>query len=283
MRLRILIVTVGVLAASVIMMVTEWGSWAAPPALSQFADEHASAVPVDVVLALAVDVSFSMDMDELALQRQGYAEAITSREFMQALKQGIHGKVAISYFEWAGGFDQKLIVPWRLVDGPEAAGAVAAEIARTSLRRASRTSISGALAFGRKLIETSGYRGLRRVIDISGDGANNHGVLVTVARDQTIQSGITVNGLPIMIKRRNPFTMDINDLDYYYEDCVIGGPGAFVVPIKSRNEFKTAIRTKLVLEIAGRMPAARVMRAAADPPRVSCTIGERLWEQRFGG
>ena len=123
-------------------------------------------------------------------------------------------------------------MPWRLIDGPEAADAVADEIARAPYRRASRTSISGALLFAKPLFDTSGYRGLRRVIDVSGDGANNAGAPVVPTRDEVLAAGITINGLPIMLKRPSAGMMDIENLDVYYEDCVIGGPGAFVVPIQ---------------------------------------------------
>ena len=120
------------------------------------------------------------------------------------------------------------------------------------------------------------------MIDVSGDGANNNGQLVTVSRDEAVAKGITINGLPIMLKRLNYATMDIDKLDVYYEDCVIGGPGAFVIPIEERDKFIEATRTKLVLEIAGRVPPARIIPVAADKPRVSCTIGERLWQERWG-
>ncbi len=255
-----------------------WGSMAAP--VPRGADPGKA--QVDVELVLAVDISYSMDPDELALQRDGYAKALTSREFMQALRQGINGKVAITYFEWAGANEQKIVVPWRLVDGPETADSVAAEILQAPLRRAARTSISGALLFGAALFEMSGFRGIRRVIDVSGDGANNHGQLVTVARDEVVSKGITINGLPILLKRPSFTTMDIELLDEYYEDCVIGGPGAFMVTVRDRDKFVEAIRTKLVLEIAGRQPEARVIPAAAKEPRVSCTIGERIWQERWG-
>ena len=117
----------------------------AAPTMKQLADTRVSAVPVDVELVIAVDVSYSMDPDEQALQREGYILALTSKEFLQALRQGANGRIAVTYFEWAGQSDQKIVMPWRLIDGPEAADAVAAEIARAPYRRASRTSISGAL------------------------------------------------------------------------------------------------------------------------------------------
>ena len=119
----------------------------AAPSLPRFADKSPNAIPVDVELVIAVDVSYSMDPEEQALQREGYVMALTSREFLRALHEGPHGKIAVTYFEWAGQNDQKIVMRWRLIDGPEAADAVAAEIARAPYRRASRTSISGGLLF----------------------------------------------------------------------------------------------------------------------------------------
>ena len=257
---------------------------AAAIAAPRFADMpgKAAGTEVDVELVMAVDISYSMDMDELALQREGYAQAIASQEFLDALKQGTHGKVAVTLVEWAGVSDQRIVVPWRLIDGAASAQAVSGEMARAPVRRAFRTSISGALMFSAALFEGNGFRGIRRVIDVSGDGVNNNGPLMTPARDEVLAKGITINGLPILLKRPNVSTLDIDNLDIYYEDCVIGGPGAFVIAIKEREQFKEAIRTKLVLEIAGRQPERRVVPAAASEPRISCLIGERLWQQRWG-
>ncbi len=239
---------------------------------------------VDVELVLAVDVSYSMDMDELAIQREGYAQAIVSKEFLAALKTGPTGKIAVTYFEWAASSDQKVIIPWRVIDGPEAADAVSAEIMKTPIRRASRTSISGAINFAMPLFEENALHGLRRVIDISGDGPNNNGGPVTVARDEAVAKGIVINGLPIMAKELSYSTMDIENLDLYYEDCVVGGAGSFVVPIKERDKFKEAIRTKLVMEVAGLMPEPRAIPVAntSREPRVNCLIGEKIWQDRWG-
>jgi hypothetical protein len=256
---------------------------AAPSGPQILAQRGASAaVQVDAELVLAVDVSYSMDPDEQQLQREGYIAAITSREFLQAMKNGMNGRIAMTYFEWAGSHHQQIIVPWRLIDGPESADAFAADIGRARYTRASRTSISSALLFAAPLFEGSGYRGIRRVIDVSGDGTNNNGPPVTMVRDEVVAKGITINGLPILLKRPNASTLDIDQLDIYFEDCVIGGPGAFVIPIKERDQFKEAIRTKLVLEIAGRQPEHRIVPVAASAPRISCTIGERLWQERWG-
>src|SRR6202049_1909052 len=165
--------------------------------LAQAKDDKAS---VDVELILAVDVSYSMDMDELAIQREGYAQAIVSKEFLQALKSLPNGKIAITYFDWAASSDQKIIIPWRLIDGPETADAVADEIMKTPIRRASRTSISGAIYFAMPLFDENPYKGLRRGIDFSGDGPNNNGLPLIGARDIALAKGITIHGLPITVK-----------------------------------------------------------------------------------
>jgi hypothetical protein len=241
-------------------------------------DRSPNAMPVDVELVLAVDISYSMDPEEQALQREGYQQALTSPEFLRALREGINGKIAITYFEWAGNFDRRIIVPWRLIDGPESAASVAAEIGAAPFRRGMRTSISGAMEFAQPLFDNSGYRGIRRVIDISGDGANNQGTLVVPARDKVLAAGITINGLPIMIKRPGGFA-SIKNLDVYYEDCVIGGFGAFLVVVRSVDQFAEAIRRKLVLEIAGRQPQVFPAAATASGSRIDCLIGEKLRDE----
>ena len=253
---------------------------AAPSPKSGFADTGHHAPSVNVELVIAVDVSYSMDMDELAIQREGYAQAIVSKDFLQALRAGT-GKVAVTYFEWSMSGDEKIIIPWRVIEGPESADAVAAEIMNTPVRRGSSTSISGAINFAVRLFEANPYRGLRRVIDISGDGPNNDGPPVTGARDAALAKGIVINGLPIMVKEPSYLTTDIENLDLYYEDCVIGGLGAFIMTIKDREKFQEAIRAKLVREVAGFTPERRIGPAAEKGPRVPCLIGERKWQERM--
>src|ERR1700756_6006971 len=254
----------------------------AAPSPNRFADTKQNVPSVNVELVIAVDVSFSMDMDELAIQREGYAQAIVSKDFLQALRAVPGSKVAVTYFEWSMSGDEKIIIPWRVIDGPESADAVAAEIMKTPVRRGSSTSISGAINFAVQLFEDNPYRGLRRVIDISGDGPNNDGVPVTGARDAALAKGIVINGLPIMVKEPSYSTMDIDNLDFYYEDCVIGGPGSFVVAIHDREKFKEAIHTKLLLEVADRTPERPMVPVAEKEPRVSCLIGEKIWQDRWG-
>lgn len=140
MRRRILI---GMLLAAVALAASVVGI-AAPGPQPELTEPKDDAQSVDVELVIAVDVSYSMDLDELAVQREGYAQAIASREFLQALKSGPNRKLALTYFEWSASSDQKIIIPWRVIDGPESADAVASEIMKTPVRRGSRTSISGA-------------------------------------------------------------------------------------------------------------------------------------------
>jgi hypothetical protein len=271
-----MVLAAGAIAASAVAVL------AAPDSRHQLTQAKPNAPAVDIELVIAVDVSYSMDLDELAVQREGYAQAIVSKEFLQALKNGPNSRIAVTYFEWSAASDQKIIIPWRVIDGPETADAVASEIMKTPVRRGSRTSISGAIDFAMPLFEENPYRGLRRVIDISGDGPNNNGAPVTGARDAALEKGIVINGLPIMVKEPSYATMDIDNLDLYYEDCVIGGPGSFVVAIKDRDQFKEAIRSKLVLEVAGRTPERRTVPVAGKEPRVPCLVGEKIWQDRWG-
>jgi len=263
MRARILI---SILVACGAVAVADWGL-ARPKAV--FADKSPSAIPVDVELVIAVDVSNSMDPQEQALQREGYILGLTSHEFLQALRNGSHGRIAITYFEWAGLYDQKIILPWRLIDGPESAETVTNEIKRAPYRRAPRTSIFGALQFAKPLFDSSGYGGLRRVIDVSGDGSNNMAPPITIVRNEVLAAGITINGLPIMLSRGYATGPSVPNLDIYYEDCVIGGPGSFVIPIKEREQFKEATRNKLVQEIAAVPTKPRILPVQARP-RVYC-------------
>jgi hypothetical protein len=237
---------------------------------------------VDVALVLAVDISFSMDLEELALQRAGYVEALRSPEVHKAVANGATGRIAISFFEWAGVNIQHHLLPWTVIDSPESALAAAAEIEKQPTRRGQRTSISGAIDFSVRQLDEAPFRALRKVMDISGDGPNNSGRVVTVARDEALRKGISINGLPIAI--RKPGYLDISELDIYYEDCVIGGQGAFVIPITEKAQFIQTIKTKLIMEIsdAPLEPARLIMPAQVRVPRVSCTVGEDMWRNRMG-
>jgi hypothetical protein len=237
---------------------------------------------VDVALVLAVDISFSMDLEELALQRAGYVEALRSPEVHKAIANGATGRIGLTFFEWAGLNIQHHLIPWRVIDSPAAALAFADELEKQPTRRGQRTSVSAAIDFAARQLDDVPFRAMRKVMDISGDGPNNSGRHVTQARDDALAKGISINGLPITVKR--PGYLDIADLDLYYEDCVIGGQGAFVISITDKAQFIQTIKTKLIMEIsdAPAEPARLIMKAQATQPRVSCTIGEDMWRNRMG-
>jgi hypothetical protein len=242
-------------------------------------------VEVDVELVLAVDISYSMDPEEQALQRQGYVEALNSPLVLDAIKKGLNGKIAVTYVEWAGTSSQDVVVDWQIIDGAESARAFTDALQNRAPRRLYRTSISGALDFAVPLFEKNDFRGIKRVIDVSGDGSNNQGRPVTDARDDALAQGITINGLPIMLNRPNMGYPDVEPLDAYYSQCVIGGPAAFVVPVRERSQFIDAVKTKILLEVALTPPPlwpARVIPAQVETPRVSCMFGEKMWQQRWG-
>jgi len=243
--------------------------------LEAVADEE-----VDVALVIAVDISFSMDPEEQALQREGFIEAFRSPIVHDAIRKGTIGKIAVVYAEWAANFEQRVIVPWTVIDNPESAFAFAGRLAAQPTRRGPRTSVSGAIDFGVRLLRESGVEAPRRVIDISGDGANNQGRPVTEARDEAVAQGLTINGLPIMLKRATSY-WDVTDLDVYYRDCVIGGPGAFTVPVRDRDQFVNAIKTKILMEIAGLMLPAPLVQHAQYQGGRACMAGE-MQRDRWG-
>lgn len=246
---------------------------------------QADEVGVGVELVLAVDVSRSIDEAEQLIQRRGYAEAFRSPDVQEAILHGGWGRVAITYVEWGGEASQSVLIPWTLIDSPAAAEDFAARIESGPPSGVSRTSISAAIDFSAALFEGNGYAGMRRVIDVSGDGPNNQGRGVTEARAAAVERGITVNGLPLMthVPGTDPYGGwgNIVDLDRYFIDCVIGGPGAFVIPVTGWDQFAAAVRRKLVLELAGWQPAPREVVTLAQAAQLSdCLVGEKLWEER---
>lgn len=235
---------------------------------------------VDVELVLAVDVSLSMSPEELEIQRHGYVSALTSDEVVKAIQEGAYGRIAVSYFEWAGEDSQKVVVPWTIIASAEDARRVADQLTAEAPGSARRTSISSAIRYAVDLFAESGFRGTKRVIDISGDGPNNQGPPVLEARDAALSQGITINGLPLMTNGGLTSSFSIEDLDEYYSNCVIGGPGAFMVPVNDWPQFPETLRRKLVLELADSQPRrAHIMKAAA-PADYDCMIGEKMWNNR---
>jgi Protein of unknown function (DUF1194) len=254
-----------------------------------FASNQARAQePVDLELVLAVDVSRSMDVEEQLLQRRGYVEAFRSKEVIDAITQGGYGQIAVLYLEWAGMGITNVVVPWTLINDTKSAVVFSDLLNMQQPQRLSRTSISSALTRASAEFGTSQWKGLRRIIDVSGDGPNNQGPPVANVRDLAVQSGIVINGLPLMV-RSNTYGFGIEHLDSYYFDCVTGGTGSFVLPVYSWAEFPEAVRRKLVLEITGLereqrpVPVVSEQGGYDDPGRepIDCLIGEKLWEMRM--
>ncbi len=242
--------------------------------------EGEAGLDVDVALAIGVDISYSMDADEQRLQRLGYVEALTSQLVLDGIKSGPNGRIAVAYYEWAGNYERRAIVPWTIIDGPATAKAFVDRLQETPPRRASRTSVSGGIDFGVQMLDEIPHRPIRKVIDISGDGPNNNGRPVEEARDEALDKGIVINGLPISLVRPMNSAFDIDNLDEYYEDCVIGGPGAFMLSIANRPQFAEATRQKLLKEIAGIDTGPHIIRAAGRK-KADCMVGEKMWRQRF--
>jgi hypothetical protein len=242
------------------------------------AAEPARPQPVDLELILAVDVSGSIDPGEAELQRQGYMRALLDPEVVRAIKSGPSGKIALVYVEWAGLGHHKTVVDWSIIDGAEAAKAFTNRLGAQPIESAHRTSLSEAIDRSVPMFAANAFEGARRIIDISGDGANNYGRLVTEARDAAVKEGIVINGLPILANTAGGIYPTPPDLDLFFRDCVIGGPGAFYVVAHGFDDFARAVRKKLIIEIAGATPPERVWRAAEDkregPP---CNIGELRW------
>jgi len=234
---------------------------------------------VDIALVLAVDVSNSMDPDEQALQREGYVQAFRSPLVHQVIRSGMLGRVAVSYVEWAASTNQQIVVPWTELEGAEDAVSFAEQLARAPLRRAPRTSISGAIDFSVRLLQERQGDATRRVIDVSGDGANNQGRRITDARDDAVAKGVTINGLPLLLKQRTASAYDVENLDEHYRDCVIGGSSSFMMVVRERSQFAEAIRNKIIREIASRTPPARIIPAQAKVS-TNCSAVENLdWER----
>ena len=235
----------------------------------------AQAAEVDLELVLAVDVSRSMDTDELQVQRNGYIAAFRHPDVIAAIRSGPLGRIAVTYIEWSGSEIQMTVVPWTLIDDENTAQGFAARLSASVLRPYAGTSISGGLMFAAASLDKNEFTSARQVIDISGDGPNNRGLPVETVRSKVSASGITINGLPILVKA--PFgPYSIPNLDVYYEDCVIGGPGAFLITVHAISQLAVAIRRKLLLEVAG-LPS-RVLKASETTPvpRIDCRIGEKL-------
>ncbi len=262
----------GVLLAGIMTtMAALAGTANAPKSTFQF-EAYDPSKEVDVELVLAVDISQSMDTEEQEIQRAGYVAALTSAEFLDAVQIGPIGRIAVTYMEWGGVDEHFLVADWTVVQDEASAASFAAQIAEAPLRQVQRTSIASALKKSVEMVQTNEYTGLRQVIDISGDGPNNQGGSVTEVRDQLVASGVTINGLPLMMKANKNTWQAMLHLDHYYEDCVIGGPGSFAIPVRSKEGFEDAIRMKLVMEIAGLTFEQPLVRKVSARKPIRCSL-----------
>ena len=214
----------------------------------------ARAESVDILLVLAADVSRSIDEDEFNLQRKGYAAAMTDPKVLRAIVSGRNHGIAVTFIEWSGAADQNVVVDWTVVRDEEAAGGIAATMLSAPRSFLGRTSISAAIDFAMQRFAGAPAESDKRIIDISGDGNSNAGRAVTEARDGAVAAGVTINGLAIMNNEASPgyafHTHPPGGLPKYYEDNVIGGPGAFVLQVENFDTFAEAITRKLLAEIA---------------------------------
>ncbi|WP_135505918.1 DUF1194 domain-containing protein [Roseovarius aestuariivivens] len=216
----------------------------------------AAAEMVELELVLLADASGSISDEEIRFQREGYAAAITHPDVLWAIENTAYGVIAVTYVEWAA--HTAPVVDWHLIDGAESAAVFAQALLVPPRQAYGNNAIGGALLDGKRLIETNGYEGWRKVIDFSGDSPNNFsGPPIEQARDAVVAAGITINALPILCRFCDSFAR-FPDLDKIYADRIIGGPGAFVVAAADENDLARAIRRKLILEISGEIPDARI-------------------------
>jgi hypothetical protein len=221
----------------------------------------ARAQATDLLLVLAADVSRSIDESEFALQRKGYAAAVTDPRVLAAIHGGTTGTIAICFVEWSGAGEQNVVVDWTIIRDGEDAGGLSAAILAAPRSFIGRTSISGAIDFAMERFAAAQPRSRRRIIDISGDGTNNSGRPVTDARDEAVAQGVTINGLAIVNDKPNPgytfHTQPPGGLPEWYRQNVIGGPGAFLRVVEDFQSFADALTNKLVSEIAAVPPQPR--------------------------
>jgi hypothetical protein len=232
----------------------------------------ATAERVDLILVLAADVSRSIDASKFHLQREGYAQAMTNPQVIEAIRSGPHGSVGLCFVEWSGASSQKLVIDWTRVFDTESAHQFSDGIVEAPRSFADRTAISGGIDFAMSQLERAPFESTRRAIDVSGDGTNNSGREVTAARDDAIARGATINGLVILSAAPLPWNPEHTNppggLAEYYRRNVVGGPSAFVMVADDFGSFGQALVKKLLAEIAGTMThRGSAILAKAAPPR----------------
>jgi hypothetical protein len=225
------------------------------------ASAPARAQQVDLLLVLAADVSRSVDHQKFDLQRQGYAAAVSNPQVIDAIRSGVNGKIGLNFLEWSGVGAQKVVIDWTIIDGPETARRFGDQLVEAPRSFADRTSISGGIEFAMDQLKRAPFQSARRTIDVSGDGTNNAGRDVRLARDEAVAQGITINGLVILSQSQVPWNPEHTNppggLENYYRENVVGGPGAFVVAAEGFESFGKAIIKKMIAEIAMLQPRLR--------------------------
>jgi hypothetical protein len=210
----------------------------------------------DLLLVLAADVSRSVDYQKFQLQRDGYAAAMSDPRVIEAIRSGPQGRIAVSFVEWSGFGAQKVVIDWTEISDMASARAFGARVSAAPRSFADRTSISGAIDFAVDQFDHAAFHAGRHVIDVSGDGTNNAGRDVELARDAAVAKGVTINGLVILSEQPIPWNPEHTNppggLAKYYRDHVVGGPSAFVMVAEDFTSFGRAITNKLVAEIAQR-------------------------------
>lgn len=213
---------------------------------------------VDLELVLLADATGSIDSAEIRFQRDGYARAITDPTVVSAIRNTMHGRIAVAYVEWADAGSQDVVVGWTVIDGQDSADAFAAALVEPPRRAYGRNAIGAALLFGKAMIEGNEIKDLRRVIDLSADSANNwNGPGIEEARTEVLAAGIVINGLAVLCRHCSGRPAAY-DLEAAFGARIIGGPGSFVITADSEATFSNAVRRKLILEIAGLQPPFRL-------------------------
>lgn len=214
---------------------------------------------VDLELVLLADATGSIDPGEIRLQRSGYAEAMQDPAVLAAIAEGAHGKIAVTYVEWAAAQSQDVVVDWMLIGSAADAADFAQRLMAAPRRAYGRNAIGAALLKGKELIETNAHEGFRKVIDFSGDSANNwNGPSISEARAAVLEAGIVINGLAVLCRSCATGRSVDYDLEAAFFERIIGGPGSFVVTADGDAAFADAVRRKLIMEIAGEVPGTSV-------------------------
>ena len=236
------------------------GATAGPlTALAQATRPSTGQTEVDLELVLLADATGSIDNSEIRFQREGYAEAIIDPMVISAIRNTLHGSIAVTYVEWADEYSQAIVVDWTIIDGEESAAAFAKALLEPPRMAYGRNAIGAALLFGKERIEKNDISGFRKVIDFSADSANNwNGPSIEDARAEVLAAGIIINGLAVLCRHCATGRAANYDLEAAFGARIIGGPGSFVITADSKATFSNAVRRKLILEIAGKLPAVRL-------------------------